>query len=143
MTNEEFGAKKYLLRLRTLYGLIKSNEAELTNLRYLSRSIGGGSDFSREKVKGGTVENRMEKQIAEIVDLENDIKKEIGEYRLLRDEVKKAIDLQEDEDERLLLKLRYIEGATWEDIAEKMDYSTRHIYRLHKVALRNFKFNRK
>lgn len=138
MTNEEFAAKRYLTELQYLDKHIQSNLRELERLRLLSTSFGIGE--YKEKVKsGGKVESRLENQVVEIVDLESDIKREIREYAKMRKEMKKAISLQEDENERLLLTLRYIENLTWEEISEKMDCSTRHVYRLHKIALQNFK----
>lgn len=141
MTGEEIRAKKYLGELQYLDKFIQSNVRELERLRLLSVSM-GGSNFS-ERITGGIVESRLERQVAEIIDLEDDIKKEIRKYTRLRAKVNKAIELQEDENERLLLKLRYIEGMTWEEISEKMNLSTRHVYRLHKIALNNFHFGKK
>lgn len=137
MTNEEYKAKKYLTELQHINNFIQSNVRELERLRLLSTAIGVG-EF-KEKVKGGKVESRLENHVAEIVDLETLIKRELREYTKLRNRIKKAIKLQEDEDERLLLTLRYIENMTWEEIAEEMNCSTRHVYRLHKIALNNFK----
>lgn len=137
MTNEEYKAKEYLIELQHLDKFIQSNVRELERLRLLSTSIGGGE--LKEKVQGGKTDNRIERQVVEIVDLENTIKKEIRDYTRLRTKVKKAINSQKDETERLLLTLRYIENLTWEEISEKMNCSTRHIYRLHKIALQNFK----
>ena len=137
MTVEEYRAKEYLAELQTLDNFIQSGARELKRLRLLSTSFGIG-EF-KEKVQGGKIENRLENQVIEIVDLENRIKKEIRRYTKLRETIKKAINSQKDADERLLLTLRYIENMTWEEISEKMNCSTRHVYRLHKIALRNFR----
>ncbi len=37
---------------------------------------------------------------------------------------------------RMLLELRYLEGKTWEEVAETMGYELRWIYRLHGRALK-------
>ena len=37
---------------------------------------------------------------------------------------------------RGLLELRYLNGLTWEEVAERMNYTTRNIYNLHSAALR-------
>ena len=138
MTNEEYEAKKYLVELQKLDKFIQSGARELEKLRMLLTSIGGSSFEERFKAEG-YVENHLENHIAELVDLENDIKRELGKYTRLRRKVKKAIGLQKDDNERLLLTLRYIENMTWEEISEKMNCSTRHVYRLHKIALKNFR----
>ena len=138
MTNEEYEAKKLLAELQSIDKFIQSNVRELEKLRMLSTSI-GGSDFKERFKNEGYVENRLENQIAEIVDLENDIRKELNKYTRLRKLLRKAIGLQKDKNERLLLTLRYIENMTWEEISEKMDCSVRWVYKLHKIALKNFK----
>lgn len=37
--------------------------------------------------------------------------------------------------ERKLIRLHYIEGLTWEDVAVEMSYSWRHVHRIHGRAL--------
>ena len=49
-----------------------------------------------------------------------------------------AIDKVEDYRLHDLLVNRYINFYTWEKIAEDMDYSVVHIYRLHGQALKEF-----
>ena len=36
---------------------------------------------------------------------------------------------------RILLTLRYLNGLTWEEIADILEVDVRHVYRLHKEAL--------
>ena len=40
---------------------------------------------------------------------------------------------------RALLRYKYIEGLTWEEVCVKMDYSWRQIHRLHSQALQELK----
>lgn len=54
-------------------------------------------------------------------------------------EIYKQIELLDDEKERTVLTYRYLNARTWEWIAERLDCSVRQIYRLHGIALRNFK----
>ena len=51
------------------------------------------------------------------------------------------IDKMEKQSERELLRYRYIDNMTWEQIASRMDYDVRHIYRLHGCALQHFPIN--
>lgn len=46
-----------------------------------------------------------------------------------------VIELVEDKDERLLLRLRYINHLEWLDIANELGYSERHTQRLHQKAI--------
>ena len=65
----------------------------------------------------------------------NDLKEKIIYYRYQK--VKICIELYdkiealEDEQEKRLLKYRYIRGYRWEDIAEKMGYSIRQVFNIH------------
>lgn len=52
-----------------------------------------------------------------------------------------AIDALPDGRQRLLLRLRYIDGRTWEQIAVRMGYSFRQILRMHGTALENMSLN--
>ena len=45
----------------------------------------------------------------------------------------------ENEDEQEVLRLRYITGLKWEEVAARMSYSWKHIHRIHSSALCNFK----
>ncbi len=45
------------------------------------------------------------------------------------------------EREKLLMRLRYIEGLKWETICYKMDYSWKHIHNIHSAILK--KINKK
>ena len=45
----------------------------------------------------------------------------------------------ENEDEQEVLRLRYILGLKWEEVAVKMGYSWKQTHRIHSSALQNFK----
>ena len=59
----------------------------------------------------------------------------VSEYLRLLQKVKTAIDEIDDSDCRVLLTKYYLQHKTWEEIADEMNYSTAHIYRLRKKAL--------
>ena len=44
----------------------------------------------------------------------------------------------ENEDEREVLRLRYIKGLKWEEVALKMNYSWKWVHKIHGRALQNF-----
>ncbi len=44
----------------------------------------------------------------------------------------------ENEDEQRILRLRYIRGMKWEEVAVEMDHSWQHVHRIHARALKNF-----
>ena len=53
--------------------------------------------------------------------------------------IERQIRQMENEDEQEVLRLRYILGMKWEEVAVKMDYSWRQIHRIHSSALLNLK----
>lgn len=71
----------------------------------------------------------------------NDLKQKTIYHRYLK--LKNCINLYdkiealEDEQEKRLLKYRYIRGYRWEVIAEKMGYSIRQVFNIHNKALHN------
>lgn len=45
----------------------------------------------------------------------------------------------ENEDEQEVLRLRYVKGLKWEEVALRMDYGWTQVHRIHSSALKNFK----
>lgn len=65
-------------------------------------------------------------------------RKLIQEHANHRDKLIKRIHAIENPDHEFILELRYINGLTWEEIADEMGYSVRHVHRLHEKALEEF-----
>lgn len=53
--------------------------------------------------------------------------------------IERQIRQMENEDEQEALRLRYILGMKWEEVAVKMGYSWKQTHRIHSSALQNFK----
>ena len=53
--------------------------------------------------------------------------------------IERQISWMENEDEQEVLRLRYILGMKWEEVAVKMGYSWKQTHRIHSSALKNFK----
>ena len=53
--------------------------------------------------------------------------------------IERQISRMENEDEQEVLRLRYILGRKWEEVAVKMGYSWKQTHRIHSSALKNFK----
>ena len=65
------------------------------------------------------------------------ITRRINELVLMRIEVEKFIDELPIQDS-LLLRLYYIRGLTWEETAEKMGYTVRHVMRMRSKILNKY-----
>lgn len=59
----------------------------------------------------------------------------VQQYRKIESQIRKM----HSEDERKVLRLRYIKGLKWDDVATEMGYGWTQVYRLHSSALKNFK----
>lgn len=132
-------AKEYLNQGRRLDDLINSKTEELKKLNDLAENIPSPNYSGMPYPASKEVEPQYAKCSQKIVDLEQEIKSECAELIALKEEIGKTINAVKDKDERLLLSLRYIQFLSWEDIAEKMRFCVRHIYRIHAKALKNIK----
>lgn len=74
----------------------------------------------------------------------NELKQKVIYYRYQKikifAELYDKIEALEDEQEKRLLKYRYIKGFQWEEIADKMGYSTRQVFNIHKMAMLSLDF---
>ncbi len=83
----------------------------------------------------GTHSDRVGRTAAKIMDLENEINEEIDRLVEIKIEIKGIIAAVLDSTLRTILERRYILNESWETIAEKLDYSPRHILRMHNKAV--------
>ena len=67
---------------------------------------------------------------------------ELKEERLEKIKIYREIEIRircvKDEDEQEVLRMRYIKGMKWEEVAVKMNYSYRGVLKIHGKALENF-----
>ena len=123
-------AKEYLSQYRWLNAKIDSEIEQARRMRELASSVssscGGGSGGTSDKVGNA---------VAKLVDLENRINADIDKLVAIKHEIEDVISCVEDERLQTLLRLRYINGKTWEQIAVSMSYSYMHICRIHGIAL--------
>ena len=82
---------------------------------------------------GGT--DKIQNAVCRIADIEDDINREIDRQIDLRERIKTAICAIPDGRLRDLMKYRYIDGLTWEQIAVTMRLDYRWVLRLHERAL--------
>ena len=82
---------------------------------------------------GGT--DKIQNAVCRIADIEADINREIDRQIDLRERIETAICAIPDGRLRDLMRYRYIDGLTWEQIAVEMHYSYVHICRMHGQAL--------
>lgn len=126
-------AQQYLYQYRS--ALIDLQRSERLIKRITALLEVQGVDTSAEKVQTSKLDDRTARLIAELVDAKR-------EFRDLQEEsvrrmrtVAGVIRAIEDPQQKRLLELRYIDGVTWYEIAEKMYVSYRHVFNIHRHAL--------
>lgn len=75
--------------------------------------------------------------IEKVIGIEQEIHQKIDKLVTLRQQIGDRIASLEDDRLRELMLRHYIDGNTWEVVAEKMGYSLRHILRMHEEAMRS------
>ena len=103
---------------------------DLKNYRWISEMcVARGEELVRYMVLGD--DDRAEK-------LRRSIVSEVQVLSARREKVIRALDKIEDERQRLILNLRYLNGMKWIEIRQRMGYSNRYLFQLHDAALKNF-----
>mgnify|MGYP001427493037 CR=1 FL=1 len=131
-------AKEFLSRYKTIDREIDCMMAELGRLRALMYQTGSSAN-AHPRRRGKQSGASFEKIVAKYIDLENAMNEKIDQLLDVKAEIEQAIDRVEDDTLRLLLRLRYMKGMTWERIALEMHYSYMHVCRLHRLALQKVK----
>lgn len=133
-------AKEYLNSVRLADRRIKIKIEELHQLQLNVDQI--IPQTTGERVQSSNKGN-FTKTVDKIVDLQNKINSEIDSLLELKSEVRNKINQLSDERFIVVLTDYYINCKTWEQVAKDNNYTDRHVYRLHGLALQNFrkKFN--
>ena len=134
-------AKDYLLQCRQIEEQIQQIEAEIRLLRdeqiVLRSPWPDGQPHGTGK--SDPVGNQAVKIADQIAELEVKALKKRGELWAKRSEIIEAIGEVGDESLQRLLWMRYVHGASFEEVAVDMGYSYRHVVRLHGDALQKIK----
>lgn len=128
-------AKEYLSKAYRIDQRINAKLEQTSSLR--TQAEKATTTFSDMPKSFGDVHSR-EKIIVKIIDLEHEINADIDSLVDLKAEMISKIKSIPCIEHQMLLELRYICFKPWEDIAEDMNFSLQHIFRLHSAALQNF-----
>lgn len=133
---KECPAKAYLNRIRFLEEMINEKIADRDAVREMLYRVtpilkDDVVSFSGNQDKIGTGAAKLADYEAELDEM---IDKLVDMKRVILTQLEKLKDI----DHYKVLKLRYIHCYTFERIATEMDYSIRHIWRIHGRALQAF-----
>ena len=131
--------KEYLMRIRRSNELLQTNLSEIERLRQLSVTLSSPGVMTEAVSGSKSGDAAYVKTVEKIIDLEYKINKEIDVMIDQISETRAVINMLDDPNERLLLKLRYVEMLKWDDVAKRMGYTTRHAKRMHLQALGHVK----
>lgn len=126
-------SKHYLRQIRRLDDIINAKLEQIELLRTMSTKV--TTNISDERVQTSGTSDKVGSSIVKIIDLENEINDSIDELIDLKREVLRKIEQIENDDYKLLITLKYLNFKSWEEIAVEMNYSYRHVTRLHGSAL--------
>ena len=132
LTAEHRKKIKYLSQYKYLNKEIDRKINQLEDWKNKIYNISGTlSDMPRSGSRTSIIENG----IAAMDEIEGNINKDIDRLVNLKTDIENKIEEVEDLRLRELLKCRYIDCQTWEEIAYRNGYSWRWVYTLHEKAL--------
>ena len=127
--------KQYLRQAYRLNELIEGNKKELEELKLMSTTI-PSIDYSKDVVQTSKeADASFTKIIHKALELERLIHEDTEKMICLKIEIRKTIDSVQDNEEKLLLRLRYLNFMQWDDVCDIMNISPRTAHRIHGSAL--------
>lgn len=126
-------AKEYLSQAYRIDERINSKLEQVMSLRAL---LGKATGTLSGAPKAATPNlHSMEDTICKMVDMENEINDDIDTLVDLKAEIMACIKQVENPEHQTLLELRYLCFKPWEEIADQLGYTQRHMLRMHDLAL--------
>lgn len=129
-------AKEYLQRYRNAYREAKDTEVRMAQIR-LKYSAPSAIEYS-DMPKAHNSEHDLSDYIVKMDELTDHLISKYTRCMAIEADILTRLDQMEHQNEREVLRLRYIDGYKWEAIADRMDTVVRNIYFIHGRALRNF-----
>lgn len=125
--------KDFLKKIVTIDDMIDIKVNEVAKLRALIDV--GAVRYDKDKVMGGSQDDKMLDTVIKIVELEDEINADIDkmiEWKRFANEMIESLD---DDREKVILYKRYFEKKSFEQISVDTNYSWRQVHRLHGRAL--------
>nr|DAO68643.1 MAG TPA: Protein of unknown function (DUF1492) [Caudoviricetes sp.] len=129
-------AKEYLNQLMSIEKLIQVKTTERERLMALATKV--TSALNDCKVETSPDNTKTQNIIIKMAELREEIEEQASRYTALYRKIEEEIDDIEDDRYKLLLMMRYMKGASFSDIADKLGYEKRWTLVLHKRALQDF-----
>lgn len=128
--------KEYLGQIRVIDKEVYFKLKEREEFKRSRKSI-QAVDYSKDLIQS-TPENKIENAVIKLEEFTREISEKINEMVELKINISKQIDQLENVDERAVLRLRYVEHHTWDEVAEEIHFHVTYVHKIHNRALRNF-----
>lgn len=129
--------KEYLNQARHLDALINCRLREIDYWRDLSTSV-AGSSFEEHHNPNRPADAPFVRCLEKIDAIQRDVEEKVTHLVSLREDINTRIDMLASHEEQMVLRYRYLDNCTWEEIAAMVNVSLRTVHRIHGSALRNF-----
>lgn len=117
---------------------IRAHLAEMEKLKKWSYQLRAVA-YDSMKVQTSDLSDPTARVATELVDrlqeLSERVNREIDELVDLKRQAEEAIDRLAVPEHREVMRLRYLVGLDWQEVAERMNYSLQHVFRLHGKSL--------
>lgn len=136
MKNQEEQKKKAWLQQyrqagREIDDLLRERERILSTMTKMTANYSGMPRSS------GGVSDRMESCVDKLSELETELSAKAERLVSFRKEIERRIDALDSSEQKRCLRLRYLEGMTWERVSLEMGYERMQVWRIHGRALEN------
>lgn len=131
-------AKEYLNQARHLDALINCRLREIDYWKDLSKNVSGMRFDGMPHSPNRPTEAPFVRCLEKIDEIQRSVEEKVAQLIRLRDEINTRIDMLDSHEEQVLLRYRYIDRCTWEEIERMMNVSERTAFRIHGSALANF-----
>lgn len=125
------------------YGAIKREMEQIGEelARLKSSIMSARGQIITDMPRGGTGDgDGMSKSVIKMIELETRYQDMLADLCVKQIDIEQALEVL-NPTERRLMRYRYIDGLTWEVIADKMDYSYQWVCELHNRAIKTLDSN--
>lgn len=137
MNDNEINVKDELMKIRAIKADIESKQRQIDYLDAKKTGIKSPVIDDMPKCDGGyNIYENIDTILDKIDKINRKMCKSLSELCKLLDIWTNYVEKLE-EDEQLLINLRYFECRSWRTVAKDLKYDERHVYRLHGKALAN------
>ena len=130
---ETMTGKEYMDEIRKIRRKVRALREQILKNTTLASSV-KAIRYDIDKIQSSPDGEHMTDLIAEIIAEEQKLHKEIAKLMVKEKEARDYL-LKLKEEHEIILTLHYLDGISWDDIAQKRNYNEKYIYDLRKKAL--------